>query len=802
MAPEARLQAIRELPIEHQQWLRSVRGLITAGELDYFLRLHEAYRREAFIDAFWEPRDPDPRTPENELEARWQVLSSRGEFPYGDPRFLLLLFNGLPGGWTLPDGRPVSRCLSRARSLEIWYYSSDELHSDRLYRRRFPVILLRRMTGGPWETYRRGESLRPVPRAGRLPTSDVRMLCADELLDYTLDEIAFVGDYDRVLDEVLAPPQPPPEWLASFSASGTDLPAGAETFEVAAELDFPARKQSRAAARVVLGVPREQAPGRRFDGELFHNFQLTGEVIRDGSLFEGFRYRFEGPTPEEAATVPLGFTRYLRPGEATLRLLLEDLYTGRFAQVVRQIEIPSPGGLPPVPAVPAETARRGPSLHLVPPLGDVHVGMVRFRAWAEGELDEVRYYLDGRPVFSKRRPPYSVELDLGPAPLPRSVRVAGSVGGREVATDQIWLNQGARIFRVRLVEPRPGAIYPGGLTARAVVETPGGAAPERLELYLDDEPVATLREPPFVRSLRLPVDGSGPAAVVRAVAYLADGSWAEDAVVVNAAFGEAVDVRLVELPALVSDAAGRPIRGLGRDRFRLYEDGVLQAVERFEEVGAAPVHAALLIDRSASMEPHLARVADAARAFAGAAVASPDDRVAVLSFAQGLTVDAGFTAGRGQLERALAGLDADGRTAFYDSLVQAFNTFDGVSGPSALVVFTDGQDETSRLGFGETLETARRSGVTLYAIGTADAYPEKQTRRQLEELAAETGGRAYFLAGLDDLEGVYLGILDELRGRYLLAYAPPSAGAEGFRKLRVEVDAQGAEVRTRRGYYP
>ncbi len=78
------------------------------------------------------------------------------------------------------------------------------------------------------------------------------------------------------------------------------------------------------------------------------------------------------------------------------------------------------------------------------------------------------------------------------------------MGGREVATDQLWINQGAQVFRVRLVEPRPGAIYPGGFTARAVVEAPGGGLPERLELFLDDERVATLDEPPFVHSLRLP----------------------------------------------------------------------------------------------------------------------------------------------------------------------------------------------------------------------------------------------------------------------------------------------------------
>ena len=82
-------------------------------------------------------------------------------------------------------------------------------------------------------------------------------------------------------------------------------------------------------------------------------------------------------------------------------------------------------------------------------------------------------------MVSKRRPPYSVELNLGPTPEPHRVRVVGMVGDQEVATDQIWLNQGAQRFRVELIEPRVGGIYPGSLTARVEVQTPDGQPPSR-----------------------------------------------------------------------------------------------------------------------------------------------------------------------------------------------------------------------------------------------------------------------------------------------------------------------------------
>ncbi len=797
LTDEIRAAAIDGLAPEYRQWLQWVRGLITAAELDYFLTLSEDFRRDDFMAAFWKPRDPDRRTAKNELKARWEeYLRAAGGLPYGDPRFLLLLFNGPPGGWNLPNGQPVARCFSPTRELEIWFYGASE-RSDR----QFPVILLQRAGAGPYEAYLPGGPLRATQRTGKLPTTNIQQLCAEELLRYALYEISRVTGYDRLLEEVLSPPLPSPEWLANLAAGGTDLLPGAATFEVEATLEYPARNQSRTALRVLVAVPREAAPGRIFDGELFHNFLLVGEVIRDGRRFESFRYRFEGPTPGGGAAIPLGFTRYLRPGPADLRLLVEDVFGNRYARVAWRIDVPSPEGLPTLPVRQANPGRpAGPSLELLVPPGNVHVGKVRFRARSRGELDKVTFYVDDRPILSKRRPPYSVELDLGSDPAPHRVRVVGFVDGdQEVATDQIWLNQGAQRFRVLLIEPRAGGIYPGSLTVRAEVETPGGMPPERLELYLNDQRVAELAAPPYEHSLRLP---GSEVTVVRAVATLADGSSAEDAVVVNASpFVDAVEVRLVEVHARVTDGDGRPVAGLEGDRFRLFEDGVEQRIRRFEPLADAAIHAALLVDRSASMEPHLERVVAAALAFAAAG--SEEDRMAVFSFAGALSVDAGFTAGPAAVERALAGLDAGGETAFYDSVVQALNAFDGVPGPSAVVVFSDGRDEASRLTAEQALEAARRAGVTVFAIGLEEAFPEKEDRRPVVELAAETGGEAVFLAGLDDLDEVYLSILEALRSRYLLAYPSPTVGADdAFRTIRVEVDQRGAEVRARRGYYP
>lgn len=803
-AQDSLAAAVERLAPEYRQWLSSVRGLITQAELEYFLSLQEDYRRDAFMEAFWEVRDPYPETRVNELRERWRAVAADGlGMPFDDPRFVAYLLNGPPGGYLLPNGRAVGRCFARSRELEIWFYGGSERVD-----REFLLIFQRRGSGVPYEVYRRGDILRPIQRTGGLPSTDVQALCADELLRFAVREIALRSDYESVLELALSPPIPSPEWLANLQTSSTDLPVGAETFDLRVEIRFPARRQSRTALQAMLVVPFSEAPGRRFEGELFHNFLVIGEVIRDGSLFEAFRYRYEGQTPAGVSAVPLGFTRYLRPGPASIRILVQDVFTDRYARIALDLEVPSPEGLPVDAGATSMAdvgsqpdAGAGPSLRLLVPPGDVHAGMVRFAARAVGAFERVTFYLDDKPILTKRRPPYSVELDLGSAAEPHRVRVVGWVGGQEVATDQIWLNQAAQRFNVRLVEPRPGGIYPGSLTVRADVQTPDGQPAERVEIFLDQQRVAVIEEPPYAQSLRLP---GQQAAVVRAVAYLSDGSSAEDAVVVNGSeFQEEVVVQLVELFALVVDAGGRPLLDLERVDFRVFEDGSLQEISRFQTAREAPIQAALLIDRSASMAPHLDSVAEAALRFARAAVSSPDDRIAALSFADRLTVDAGFTAEGGEVERALAGLVAHGGTSLYDSLVQALGLFAGIQGQKALLVFSDGQDEGSRLDFAQTLETVQRAGVVLYAIGLEEAFPDRSSRRVLEELASETGGRAFFVQGLDELPRAYDEILTELRSRYLLAYQSTSdKPAPELRTLRVEVDRRGAEVRTRRGYRP
>ena len=805
-----------QLAPEFRLWLDRVELLIDEEERAYFLSLKEDFRRRAFIDEFWKVRDPDPETAWNELKRGWlervdQAIESYGSL--ADGRARMLVTNGPPTGIVLADGRLMTRCWDRDREMELWFYSQSERTE-----RRFIALFFRRDFGPrdrPYLLWFGLETMRPAKRF-QLPSTNPADFCEADIVAGAMQLITRDLSYVGFLEEITSPPPPASsEWVASFAANSTDLPADAETFDIALDVDYPGRNQNRTAVQGIVSIAPEAVATLDVAGEPVRRFLMLGEVIRDDRLLESFRYRFEiGAGDRVEGRIPLVFQRYLRPGEAELRLKVEDLFGRRFATARRTLEVPSPQGRRSLREPPSgeiyrllaeanAAAERGQTtLRLVPPEPDeIQVGGYRFHTVTTGDVDEVTFLLNGKELLTKRRPPFSVELDLGPVAATHRLRaVAFDAAGAEVASDELLVNRGGQRFRVRLTEPRPGQSYRGSVSAVMQVEVPDGRTLDRVDVYLGERQVATLYQEPFVQPILL--DGE-ELTYVRAVAHLADGLATEDVVFINAPdYFEQIEVVYVELFASVFARSGRPILGLERDDFRVFEDGEPQQIQRFEFVRDLPIHAGLLIDTSSSMEEGLETVVDAARGFVEETI-RPKDRLALFSFNAQPRVETKFTGNGDEVIQALAGLRARGSTALYDSLVFALHYFDGIKGQKALLLLSDGKDEASYFDLDGALETAKRAGVTIYAIGLKELARDRDARKILTRFADETGGRSFFIENVAELPAIYRTIQDELRSQYLLTYQSTSDKDPAlFRRVRVEVDASGAEVRTLAGYYP
>src|SRR6185369_3587741 len=815
--------AIEKLPQSFKDWLDEVDVLITDEEKSTFLRLEKDYQRDAFIKRFWEVRDTMPGTPRNEFLDVWnsRVAEAKTRFAVlADGRARILLLNGAPAS-TL-----VSTCDTLLWPLEAWYYPAG---NDRVGEE-FIVIFYRKWNAGFYRIWNPLDGMDALfiengkEILGRLTpnhnTGEIFANCINgDLLSAAINWVAGRSrDYVMMQAKMESrPPAPHGEWVASFGSYSTDVAPDAPHLEARLDVGFPGRHQSRTAMQGVLDVAAGDATLASLGGYASYNFLINGEVLQDGQLFDSFRYKFDFPGNEAAhpenTRFPIVFQRYLRPGDYTLIVKLEDINSGKVFREERKLTVPAVDkALPPPPSTDMEaaaarlleeanaaTANGETTVKLVQPVGELQSGMLRFDTMTTGSgIASVTFALDGKPILTKKKPPYSVELDLGRLPRTRKLSVAAfDQGGTQLAADELLVNAAAHRFKVRLAEPRRGQKYVNSLLARVDVDVPDGDSVERVELYLNETKVATLFQPPYTQPIVLP--RNQPLAYVRAVAYLPDGNSTEDLVFVNAPdYLENLDVQFVELYASVLDRAGHPVSNLQKKDFSVLEDGKPQEIARFEKVTDPPIHAAVALDISASMEPNLARAQQAALSFLQNTI-KPKDRAAVVVFNDHPNLTVKFTNDTTALAGGLAGLKAERGTALYDTLVFTLYYFNGIKGQRTLLLLSDGKDEGSRFSFEDTLEYVRRAGVIIYTIGLG----KDVDKRKMEKIAEETGGRSFFVKDAEGLEGIYATIEKELRSQYLIAYqSGNTTGATDFRTVELKVAPSGMEAKTMRGYYP
>jgi len=190
-----------------------------------------------------------------------------------------------------------------------------------------------------------------------------------------------------------------------------------------------------------------------------------------------------------------------------------------------------------------------------------------------------------------------------------------------------------------------------------------------------------------------------------------------------------VDVKLVVLNAVVRDRRGRSISDLQQADFEVYEDGVFQEI-RFFSHEDIPVAAGLVVDHSGSMRRKLSEVSLAARTFAESS--NPGDQIFVVNFNEavflGLPATVRFTGDAGELERAISGAPATGKTALYDAIVAALKQLKTCTlDKKVLVVISDGGDNASTHNLDSassmrTIRTAIPRCSAAWQTGPADSH--------------------------------------------------------------------------------
>src|SRR5262245_16021281 len=266
---------------------------------------------------------------------------------------------------------------------------------------------------------------------------------------------------------------------------------------------------------------------------------------------------------------------------------------------------------------------------------------------------------------------------------------------------------------------------------------------------------------------------------------------------------------LVSLPVTVTDSYNRLVTGLDRQHFEIYEDKVKQEISFFSD-DDSPVNLGIVFDVSGSMKGKLDRARDALKAFIQ--TSHSDDDFFLVGFNQRANLLAEFTDGDA-LANKLTLVDPKGQTALYDAAYLGIEKVkQGRHTRNAILLISDGQDNSSRYTYGELRKLLKEAGVQIYCIGIvelgggAGGTLDMQGQAILEEIAQTTGGKAFFPKSGAELEDATTRIALELRHQYSIGYNPTNVKRDGqWHKIKVSVKGpkglSNLKVQHKEGYY-
>ena len=287
-------------------------------------------------------------------------------------------------------------------------------------------------------------------------------------------------------------------------------------------------------------------------------------------------------------------------------------------------------------------------------------------------------------------------------------------------------------------------------------------------------------------------------------------------------------VNVVNLFFNVKDKHGMLIPNLTKNDFQVFEDGKPQTVKYFSAESNQPLTLGILIDTSPSQMQVLPLEQESCTEFLHS-VLRPKDLAFLINFDADIDLDQDFTSNVSQLARALNKLEINGgasggglpgmgggpvpnahprSTALYDAIfLAADEKLKNEVGRKAMIVFTDGEDEGSRLRIKDAIEAAQKADTICYVILIADrgfyggfGYSGDSS---MKKLAEETGGRVIEVGNNQEkLRKAFDQIQNELRSQYNIGYTPTNNKLDGsYRKVQIKTTNDTLKVQARQGYY-
>jgi Ca-activated chloride channel family protein len=282
-----------------------------------------------------------------------------------------------------------------------------------------------------------------------------------------------------------------------------------------------------------------------------------------------------------------------------------------------------------------------------------------------------------------------------------------------------------------------------------------------------------------------------------------------------------VNVQLVNVAFSVRDLHGGLVEGLTEDDVEIFEDAVPQKISFFARSLDVPLTLGLIVDVSGSQD-HFSKQHQRDLEVFLQEVLGPRDRVFLVGFGNHIRLVSDFSASGAEITDRWRQFQHDSKkfpelgprenrdlgTGFYDSIYYPVTEkLAQGTGRRALLVFSDGEDNSSSHDMMTTIEAAQAANVVVYTIRYTEKEHGHLTARNkygiqvMDRIAKETGG-THIDAEKTDAHTYFQQIATELRTSYELAYYPTSPSRDDtFRKIKIRPKQAGLTVRTKTGYF-
>ena len=266
-----------------------------------------------------------------------------------------------------------------------------------------------------------------------------------------------------------------------------------------------------------------------------------------------------------------------------------------------------------------------------------------------------------------------------------------------------------------------------------------------------------------------------------------------------------ISTDIVSLAVTVTDSQGRHVPGLNQSAFTVLDDRVSQGIEFFSG-SDEPASVGIVFDLSGSMSGK--KIIAAKEALARFVETShQDDDYALVVFNDRASLVLDHARGSEALLAKLGSAQAGGNTVLYDGVSLALEAVShGAYHKRALIIISDGEDNRSRLAFGELYKKLREAGVVIYSVDIGGTLPRSMGHYILDKLASSSGGDYFLPKNADQMSEAFDQIALELRHQYSIGYSPSNLMTDGkWHRVKVQVmpptDAPRLVVRVRQGYY-